>query len=71
VRPSFIGFTIAFIVAAMQWVGHRDLFTLISDTDRGIIWLNLLTLFAACLLPLARRCCPAITRTRSRCGCSA
>ena len=51
VRPSFISFTIAFIVAAMQWVGHRDLFTLIRDTDRGIIWLNLLTLFAACLLP--------------------
>jgi uncharacterized membrane protein len=51
VRPSFVGFTIAFIVAAMQWVGHRDLFTLIRDTDRGIVWLNLLTLFAACLLP--------------------
>ena len=51
VRPSFIGFTIAFIVAAMQWVGHRDLFTLISDADRGIIWLNLLTLVTACLLP--------------------
>ena len=51
VRPSFISFTIAFIVAAMQWVGHRDLFTLISDTDRGIVWLNLLTLFTVCLLP--------------------
>jgi len=51
VRPSFIGFTIAFIVAAMQWVGHRDLFTLIRDTDRGIVWLSLLTLFTACLLP--------------------
>ena len=35
----------------MQWVGHRDLFTLIRDTDRGVVWLNLLTLFAACLLP--------------------
>lgn len=42
---------IAFIVAAMQWVGHRDLFTLIRYTDRGIIWLNLLTLFVVCLLP--------------------
>jgi uncharacterized membrane protein len=51
VRPSFISFTIAFIVAAMQWVGHRDLFTLIRNTDRGIVWLNLLTLFTACLLP--------------------
>jgi uncharacterized membrane protein len=51
VRPSFISFTIAFIVAAMQWVGHRDLFTLIRYADRGIIWLNLLTLFTVCLLP--------------------
>ena len=51
VRPSFISFVIAFIVAAMQWTGHRDLFTLIRYTDRGIIWLNLLTLFAVCLLP--------------------
>ena len=24
---------------------------MIRDTDRGIVWLNLLTLFAACLLP--------------------
>jgi uncharacterized membrane protein len=51
VRPSFISFTIAFIVAAMQWVGHRDLFALVRYIDRGIIWLNLLTLFAVCLLP--------------------
>jgi uncharacterized membrane protein len=51
VRPSFLAFTVAFIVASMQWVGHRDLFTLIQYTDRGIIWLNLLTLFTVCLLP--------------------
>ena len=51
IRPSFISFVLAFIVAAMQWVGHRDLFTLIRYTDRGIIWLNLLTLFTVCLLP--------------------
>ncbi len=54
ILPSFISFVLAFIVAAMQWVGHRDLFTLIRYTDRGIIWLNLLTLFAVCLLPFAR-----------------
>ena len=51
IRPSFISFVLAFIVAAMQWVGHRDLFALIRYTDRGIIWLNLLTLFTVCLLP--------------------
>src|SRR4029077_17757963 len=51
IRPSFISFVIAFIVAEMQWVCHRDLFTLITYTDSGISWLNLLTLFAVCLLP--------------------
>jgi uncharacterized membrane protein len=51
VRPSFISFVISFIVAAMQWVGHRDLFTLIRYTDRWIVWLNLLALFTVCLLP--------------------
>ena len=50
-RPSFTSFVLAFIVAAMQWVGHRDLFTLIRYTDRGIVWLNLLGLFTVCLLP--------------------
>jgi uncharacterized membrane protein len=30
---------------------HRDQFTLIRYTDRGIIWLNMLTLFAVCVLP--------------------
>ena len=61
------GFTVAFIVAAMQWVGHRDLFTLI----RGIVWLNLLTCSRRACCRSAPRCCPAITRTRSRCACSA
>jgi len=51
VRPSFISFVIAFIMAAMQWVGHRDPFELIRYADRAIIWLNFLTLFAVCLLP--------------------
>jgi hypothetical protein len=37
VRPSFISFVIVFIVAAMQWTGHRDLFTLIRYTDRGLL----------------------------------
>lgn len=51
VRPSFISFVLGFIVASMHWVGHRDLFTLIKCTDRGIVWLNLLALFTVCLLP--------------------
>ena len=71
IRPSFISFALAFIVAAMQWAGHRDLFTLIRYTDRGIIWLNLLTLFTVCLLPFGSALLGRSQKTRSRCACSA
>ena len=58
-------------IAAMQWVGHRDLFTLIRDTDRGIVCLNLLTLFAACLLPFGSALLSRYHQDRWRCACSA
>ena len=53
VWPSFTAFAISFIVAGMYWVGHRDVFALIRRTDRGLVWLNLLYLLPACLLPFA------------------
>ena len=42
---------ISFILAGMQWVGHRDLFALIRRTDRGLVRLNILYLLPLCLLP--------------------
>ena len=37
VRPSFIAFMISFVVAAISWAGHRDLFSLIRRTDRTLV----------------------------------
>ncbi len=51
VRPSFIGFLISFVVTAIAWSGHRDLFALIQRTDRTLVWLNLLYLLPLSLLP--------------------
>jgi uncharacterized membrane protein len=51
VRPSFIGFLISFVVIAISWAGHRDLFPLIRRTDRGLVWLNIVYLFPLSLLP--------------------
>jgi uncharacterized membrane protein len=51
IRPSLSAFVISFILAGMQWVGHRDLFALIRRTDRGLVWLNILYLLPLCLLP--------------------
>jgi uncharacterized membrane protein len=51
VRPSLIGFLISFVVVAISWAGHRDLFMHIRRTDRSLVWLNILYLLPLSLLP--------------------
>jgi uncharacterized membrane protein len=40
-----------FVVVGIAWTGHRDLFALISLTDRNLVWLNLLYMLPLTLLP--------------------
>jgi uncharacterized membrane protein len=42
IRPSFVAFLISFVVVAIAWVGHRDLFAHVRRTDRPLVWLNIL-----------------------------
>src|SRR5262245_65658463 len=42
IRPSFVAFLISFVVVAIAWVGHRDLFAHVRRTDRALIWLSIL-----------------------------
>jgi uncharacterized membrane protein len=51
IRPSFVAFAISFIVVAISWIGHRELFAHVRRTDRPLVWLNLLYMFPLCLLP--------------------
>ena len=51
VRPSFFAFFISFVVVAISWAGHRDLFALIRRTDRLLVWLNVLYLLPLCIIP--------------------
>jgi uncharacterized membrane protein len=51
VRPSFIAFLISFVVVAIAWAGHRDLFALIRRTDPVLVWLNILYLLPLSVLP--------------------
>src|SRR5262245_45302173 len=51
IRPSFVAFLISFVVVAISWVGHRDLFAHVRRTDRPLIWLNILFMLPLCLLP--------------------
>jgi uncharacterized membrane protein len=51
VRPSLVAFLISFVVVAIAWAGHRDLFSLIRHTDRTLVWLNLVYLLPVSLIP--------------------
>ena len=51
IRPSFVAFLISFVVTAISWAGHRDLFSLIRRTDRTLVWLNILYLLPLSILP--------------------
>lgn len=51
IRPSLTAFLISFVVVAIAWAGHRDLFALIRRTDRAVVWLNFLYLLPLSILP--------------------
>ena len=51
VRPSLIAFLISFVVVAIAWAGHRDLFSLIRLTDRALVWFNMLYLLPVSVVP--------------------
>jgi uncharacterized membrane protein len=44
VRPSIVAFLISFVIVAISWAGHRDLFAHVRRTDRSLVWLNILYL---------------------------
>ena len=51
--PELLAWVISFLITGMYWVWHRDLFTQIRFVNRGVVWLNLLFLLPAALIPFA------------------
>src|SRR5262245_27117738 len=51
VRPSFVAFLISFVIVAISWAGHRDLFAHVRRTDRSLVWLNIVYLLPLSILP--------------------
>lgn len=52
-RPAFVTFVISFLLVGMYWVGHRDMFTGVRLVNRDVLWLNLLFLLPAAMVPFA------------------
>ncbi len=51
--PTFAAYMISFLMTGMYWVWHRDLFAGVRHVDRAVVWLNLLFLLPASLIPFA------------------
>lgn len=49
--PELAAWVVSFLLTGMYWAWHRDLFNQVRAVDRGSVWLNLLFLVPASLLP--------------------
>jgi len=49
--PKFISFALSFIVIAIYWVNHHQLFHSLEKTDRSLLWYNNLLLFWLSFVP--------------------
>lgn len=51
VIPKLSSYALSFVMIAVFWVSHHDLFHSIQKSTRALLWLNNLWLFWICLLP--------------------
>lgn len=53
VLPKFATYTCSFVVLAVMWVNHHQLFHRIRHADRSLLWLNTHLLFWMSFVPFA------------------
>lgn len=51
--PELVAWVISFLIVGMYWVWHRDLFNQVRFVNRDVVWLNLLFMLPASLIPFA------------------
>lgn len=49
--PKFISYSISFIMLAIMWVNHHQLFHQIKHTDRNLLWYSIHLLFWMSIIP--------------------
>jgi TMEM175 potassium channel family protein len=49
--PKFISFALSFLVIAIFWVNHHQMFHSLEKTDRSFLWYNNLLLFTLSFIP--------------------
>ena len=51
--PEMLAWAISFLIVGMSWVWHRDVFNQVRYVNRDVVWLNLLFMMPAALIPFA------------------
>lgn len=51
--PRFLSYALSFLMLAIMWVNHHQLFHQIKHTDRRLLWLNINLLFWMSLIPFS------------------
>jgi uncharacterized membrane protein len=51
--PKFLSYALSFLMLAIMWVNHHQLFHQIKKTDRKLLWLNIHLLFWMSLIPFS------------------
>lgn len=49
--PKFISYVVSFLMLAIMWINHHQLFHQIKHTDRQLLWLSIHLLFWMSLIP--------------------
>ncbi|MCR9154381.1 MAG: TMEM175 family protein [Bacteroidetes bacterium] len=49
--PNFLSYGVSFIMLALMWVRHHQLFSHVKVADARLLWLNILLLFAMSFVP--------------------
>lgn len=49
--PKFISYVISFLMLAIMWVNHHQLFHQVRHTDRNLLWLSIHLLFWMSIVP--------------------
>jgi uncharacterized membrane protein len=51
--PTLFAFIVSFLLAAVYWIGHRDLFNNVKRVDYAVLWMTVIFLMIASLIPFA------------------
>jgi uncharacterized membrane protein len=51
--PTFLAYGLSYLMVAIYWLNHHNLFSYVHEVDTRILWANMLVLFSISFIPFA------------------